>query len=187
MTTLILTCLSSKSTNLKANGQLRMTYTISNDTFEITEFEGIDTTARVYVEAIKSINVEIGNVNKTISLEGYVDFDKNWTTWGATDTSWTGLTGGFVDVTVTVSSNHAILGDTVFTGRIVRSGGNKVVTVESLAALHEHNKEAYAANTATGLKNLFADGNTILSSYQYGDTLPDAGNAGRIFFKKLSE
>ena len=64
---------------------------------------------------------------------------------------------------------------------------DKVVTVESLSALHEHNKEAYAANTATGLKNLFADGNTILSSHQYGDTLPAAGNAGRIFFKKLSE
>lgn len=64
---------------------------------------------------------------------------------------------------------------------------DKVITVESLAALHEHNKEAYAANTATGLKNLFADGNTILSSYQYGDTLPAAGNAGRIFFKKLAD
>ena len=62
---------------------------------------------------------------------------------------------------------------------------DKVVTVESLAALHEHNKEAYAANTATGLKNLFADGNTVLSSYQYGDILPAAGNAGRIFFKRL--
>lgn len=44
-----------------------------------------------------------------------------------------------------------------------------------------------ASNGATGLKNLFASGATILSSYQYGDTLPSAGTAGRIFFKKLSE
>ena len=41
-----------------------------------------------------------------------------------------------------------------------------------------------SSNGATGLKNLFAAGNTILSSYQYGSTLPSAGNAGRIFFLK---
>ena len=64
---------------------------------------------------------------------------------------------------------------------------DKVVTVESLSALHDYNKDAYAANSATGLKNLYADGNTILSSYQYGDELPAAGNAGRIFFKRLVE
>ena len=37
------------------------------------------------------------------------------------------------------------------------------------------------------LQNLLASGITILSPHQYGDTLPPAGNAGRIFFKKLSE
>ena len=77
---------------------------------------------------------------------------------------------------------------------------DKVVTVESLSALHEHNKNTYVAKTdvipietggtnatdgATGLKNLFAAGETVLSSYQYGDELPEAGNAGRIFFKRL--
>ena len=35
--------------------------------------------------------------------------------------------------------------------------------------------------------NISADGNMILSSNQYGDELPDAGNAGRIFFKRLVE
>lgn len=79
---------------------------------------------------------------------------------------------------------------------------DKVITAESLKALHEHNKETYVAKTdvisvenggtnatdgATGLKNLFADGATVLSSYQYGDTLPESGTVGRIFFKKLSE
>lgn len=43
-----------------------------------------------------------------------------------------------------------------------------------------------STNGATGLKNLLAAGNCILSSYQYGTTLPTAGNAGRIFFKKVS-
>lgn len=33
--------------------------------------------------------------------------------------------------------------------------------------------------------NFSADGNIILSSNQYGDELPAAGNVGRIFFKRL--
>lgn len=79
---------------------------------------------------------------------------------------------------------------------------DKTVTAESLKALHDYNKETYTAKTdvipienggtnatngATGLANLFAEGATVLSSYQYGDTLPAAGTVGRIFFKKLSE
>ena len=42
-----------------------------------------------------------------------------------------------------------------------------------------------ATSGALGLKNLFAAGNTILSSYQYGSSLPSAGNAGRLFFKTV--
>lgn len=42
-----------------------------------------------------------------------------------------------------------------------------------------------ATNGATGLKNLLAAGGTVLSSYQYGTTLPAAGTKGRIFFKKV--
>ena len=94
---------------------------------------------------------------------------------------------------------------------------DKVITAESLKALHDYNVESYetkknvasllsdkfdkpqnnivpianggtnASDGATGLKNLFAEGITVLSSYQYGDTLPNAGNVGRIFFKKISE
>jgi len=43
-----------------------------------------------------------------------------------------------------------------------------------------------ATDGATGLKNLFAAGATVLSSHQYGDTLPDPGTPGRIFFKKVT-
>ena len=44
-----------------------------------------------------------------------------------------------------------------------------------------------ATDGATGLKNLFAAGATVLSHHQYGDTLPDPGTPGRIFFKRVSE
>ena len=94
---------------------------------------------------------------------------------------------------------------------------DKVVTAESLKALHDYNKETYdtktnvqsllnakfdkptnnivpianggtnASDGSTGLKNLFAAGSTILSSHQYGDTLPAAGTVGRIFFKRLTD
>lgn len=116
---------------------------------------------------------------------------------------------------------------------------DKVVTVESLKALHDYNKATYisaetpedvgnlsingegisvegdvyatgnvyadgdilvksndiipiecggtnATDGSNGLKNLLADGITVLSDYQYGDELPTAGNVGRIFFKKLT-
>ena len=46
-----------------------------------------------------------------------------------------------------------------------------------------------SSNGATGLQNLFASGSTILTEgidYQYGPSLPSAGNKGRIFFKKVS-
>jgi hypothetical protein len=42
-----------------------------------------------------------------------------------------------------------------------------------------------ATNGAEGLANLFAAGATMLSAYQYGDELPEAGSVGRIFLKKL--
>lgn len=44
-----------------------------------------------------------------------------------------------------------------------------------------------SSNGAEGLKNLYASGETVLSSYQYGDELPAAGTVGRIFFKRLIE
>lgn len=79
---------------------------------------------------------------------------------------------------------------------------DKVITAESLKALHDYNTETYetktnvedllkekfdkpadnivpienggtnSANGATGLANLFASGATVLSSFQYGDTFP---------------
>ena len=42
-----------------------------------------------------------------------------------------------------------------------------------------------ATDGSTGLANLLASGNMVLSAYQYGDALPAAGTPGRLFFKKL--
>lgn len=42
-----------------------------------------------------------------------------------------------------------------------------------------------ATDGSTGLANLLAAGNMLLSAYQYGDALPAAGTPGRLFFKKL--
>lgn len=87
---------------------------------------------------------------------------------------------------------------------------DKVITAESLKALHDYNTETYetkenvetlfatqitpivnggtgSSDGATGLANLFASGATVLSSHQYGDELPEAGTVGRIFFKRLVE
>lgn len=40
------------------------------------------------------------------------------------------------------------------------------------------------SKTEDGMTGLFASGQTILSSNQFGSELPEAGTAGRIFFKK---
>lgn len=74
---------------------------------------------------------------------------------------------------------------------IVQYGnGNK----SDIVMVNDSSKILSVANGGTGvskgsqaLANFFNDGETIISSYQYGDTLPAAGTVGRIFFKKLSE
>lgn len=94
---------------------------------------------------------------------------------------------------------------------------DKIVSVESLSALHEYNKDTFetkenvesllnskfdkpennivpienggtnSSNGSAGLANLFASGATVLSPYQYGDELPETGTVGRIFFKRVIE
>lgn len=71
-------------------------------------------------------------------------------------------------------------------GTTVAEARNKLGLGNTAGALPVDNGGTGATNGAVGLKNLLAAGNTILSSYQYGDTLPTAGNKGRIFFKKVT-
>lgn len=44
-----------------------------------------------------------------------------------------------------------------------------------------------ATDGSTGLANLLAAGDTVLSAYQYGTALPAAGTLGRVFFKKVTD
>lgn len=43
-----------------------------------------------------------------------------------------------------------------------------------------------ATTGATGLRNMFADGKTVLSSYQYGSELPSSPTAGQVFFQEAT-
>ena len=84
--------------------------------------------------------------------------------------------------------NLSIDGDGIFTGDVYVNGDsqeNGTKLVKSTDVISIENGGTNATDGATGLKNLFADGNTVLSSYQYGDELPAAGTKGRIFFKRL--
>ena len=81
---------------------------------------------------------------------------------------------------------------------------DKIVTAESLSALHEYNKNTYS--TKFDLDGKADDGHShdylplsggkltgaltvndliFVSGVNYGDTLPAAGTVGRIFFKKV--
>ena len=85
-------------------------------------------------------------------------------------------------------ANNAVttakLADSAVTAAKLASGA---VTPEKLAdeAIPMSKGGTNAKDGATGLKNLFAAGATVLSVFQYGDELPAAGTPGRIFFKKV--
>ena len=70
-------------------------------------------------------------------------------------------------------------------GRGNQSGATSVNSLDQVVSI-KHGGTG-SSDGASGLANLFASGSTILSSYQYGDTLPAAGTAGRIFFKKINQ
>ena len=76
-----------------------------------------------------------------------------------------------------------------YTSRIMESSSG-VVTLNNkeirTGIVEVNNGGTGATDGATGLKNLFASGATVLSSNQYGDELPEVGVVGRIFFKKIS-
>ena len=69
-------------------------------------------------------------------------------------------------------------------------GGTLANTIQLSADSTNFRKPVAVASGGTGavtgnvgLQNLFAAGATVLSSHQYGTTLPTAGTKGRLFFK----
>lgn len=114
------------------NGDICITYTASNGSLTITEIQGRSSwTTDSYDAQIKSITMTVGGTSKTISLSNYVIFGKNdtWKTWGATDTTWTGLSGT-VTVTTTMpnSPNGSSLEGAKFTGSITVSAASTTQT-----------------------------------------------------------
>ena len=61
------------------------------------------------------------------------------------------------------------------------------ITAEQLPVVPMSKGGTGAQNGSEGLKNLLAAGPMVLSPYQYGDTLPEPGTPGRIFFLKVSD
>lgn len=104
-------------------GQLRITYTASNGTLKITEIEGKRGDGyRSYDANDTSISVSVGGTSKSISLSHYIDFGaSDWVTWGATDTSWTGLSGTSISVSTTMPSSTTSYSSAKFTGNATMS------------------------------------------------------------------
>ena len=123
MATKTLSCTSSNSSWFKGSAHLKVTYTASNGTFKITELAGYDDDGiRSWDSSKKSVTVKAGNTSKTVKLGHYVDFGKSgYTSWSATDTSWTGLTGSSVSFTVTLPSSSTTFSGSKFTGSVTMS------------------------------------------------------------------
>lgn len=104
-------------------GEIRITYTASNGTLKITEIEGKRGDGyRSYNENDTAISISVGGTSKSISLSHYVDFGaSSWVTWGATDTSWTGLTGTSISVSTTMQSGTPAYSGYTFSGSATMS------------------------------------------------------------------
>lgn len=127
-------------------GQLRITYTASNGTLKITEIEGNRTDGyRSWDTSDTTITVSVGGTSKSISLSHYIDFDTSWASWGAADTSWTGLTNSSgsstssISITVTMPSSTTAYSGAKFTGNATMSWTTYTIT--------------YNANGGTGAPN----------------------------------
>ena len=112
------------------DGKIRITYTASNGTLKITEIEGKRGDGyRSYNENDTAISVSVGGTSKSISLSHYVDFGaSDWVTWGATDTSWTGLTGTSISVSTTMQSGTPAYSGATFSGNATMSWSTYTVS-----------------------------------------------------------
>lgn len=124
-----------------SKGTIRITYTASNGTLKITEIEAKRGDGyHSYNENDTSVTVSVGGTNKSISLSHYVDFGANsWVIWEATDTSWTGLTGTSISISITMQSGTPAYSGYTFSGNATMSWTKYTI--------------AYNANGGTGAPN----------------------------------
>ena len=112
------------------NGGIQITYTASNGTLKITEIKGKRGDGyRSWNADDTVISVSVGGTKKTISLSHYVDFGaSSWVTWGATDTSWTGLTGTSIKISTTMQDGTPAYSGYTFTGNATMSWTKYTIT-----------------------------------------------------------
>ena len=137
-------------------GQIRITYTASNGTLKITEIEGKRSGGyRSWDTSDTSITVSVGGISKSISLSHYVDFGNNeWTSWGATDTSWTGLTGTSISIATTMPSTTVAYNGAKFTGNATMSWSTYTVAYNANGGSGAPSSQTKTHGTALTLSSI---------------------------------
>ena len=159
---------------------------ISKITIDAVEYDIKDATARSLISELE------GSGNDADTLDGM--HASEFATVEHTHDVATTSKDGFMSTTdkSTLKNLSTLVGTTSVADQITSAIADKAEkehthTMSDLSGILPISKGGIGASDgAAGLKSLFAAGNTILSSYQYGDTLPSASEAtpGRIFFVK---
>lgn len=138
-----------------SDGTIQVTYTALNGTLKITEIKGKRGDGyRSYNENDTAISVSVGGTSKSISLSHYVDFGaSDWVTWGATDTTWTGLTGNSISISTKMQSGTPAYSGYTFSGNATMSWTKLTVNYYSNYAT-SYNGTITAANTVGAGKNV---------------------------------
>ena len=132
---------------------------------------GAVSTDKIADDAVTAAKIADGAVGTAAMASGAVTTDK----LGATSVTAAKLGAAAVETAKIADS-------AVTTAKIADSS----VTMAKLGATVTIAKGGTGATDgATAIKNLFAAGATILSSNQYGTSLPSTATAGRLFFKKV--
>lgn len=136
-------------------GTIRVTYTASNGTLKITEIEGKRGDGhRSYNSSDTTITVSVGGTSKSISLSHYVDFGASgWVTWGATDTSWTGLSGTSIKISTTMQSGTPAYSGYTFSGNATMSWSKYTVSYNANGGTGAPSSQTKTYGTALTLRS----------------------------------
>lgn len=110
--------------------KIKVTYTASNGKVTITELSAYSTNGyRSWDASAKSVKIAVSGTTKTVSLGHYVDFGKSsYTTWSATNTSWTGLTSSTPSIKITLPSMGNTISGKTFSGNLTMSWSTYTVS-----------------------------------------------------------
>lgn len=118
----------SEGGSFRSSAKVRITYTASNGTLTITEVEGYRADARSWNVNQTSITIKVGGTSKSVSLGHCIDFNTSYTSWKATDTSWTGLKGTSISVEAIMPSSSSAYGGAVFSDNATMSWSKYTVS-----------------------------------------------------------